>query len=278
MALADFYSSEIRDESTQLAFQSLYAQLRAFLNVSHHEDGSLIPAPPNVGSSPIGAIQAYAGPTAPAKWLLCNGAAVNRVTYQDLFSVIGTAYGTGDGSTTFNLPDLRQRFPLGKAASGTGATLGSTGGAIDHTHSLSGLSVSASGTTSTDGSHSHSGSTGSTGSHSHGGSTGSAGSHTHSNPDVATVASSTGSQGSIPVNFGGDTTVPAYDHIHSQGSTGSGGDHSHSISSDGSHAHSIAADGSHSHTVSVSGSIGAGSTGSANAPFQVVNFIILAGV
>lgn len=68
------------------------------------------------------------------EWLICDGAAVSRTTYADLFAAIGTTYGAGNGSTTFNLPDLRGRFPLGKAASGTGSTLGATGGALDHTH------------------------------------------------------------------------------------------------------------------------------------------------
>lgn len=87
------------------------------------------------GFAPTGTIVAYGGTSAPSGWLLCDGAAVSRNTYARLFSVLGTTYGAGDGSTTFNLPDLRQRFPLGKAASGTGSTLGETGGAIDHTHS-----------------------------------------------------------------------------------------------------------------------------------------------
>lgn len=83
---------------------------------------------------PAGMISAYGGSSAPAGWLLCDGSAVSRTTYAALFAAISTAYGTGDGSTTFNIPDLRQRFPLGKATSGTGATLGGTGGAIDHDH------------------------------------------------------------------------------------------------------------------------------------------------
>lgn len=68
--------------------------------------------------------------------LMCDGAAVSRTTYSSLFAAIGTAYGAGDGSTTFNVPNMQQRFPLGKATSGTGATLGATGGTIDHVHSL----------------------------------------------------------------------------------------------------------------------------------------------
>ena len=51
--------------------------------------------------------------TAPTGWLLCNGAAVSRTTYASLFAVIGTIYGSGDGSTTFNVPDFRGRVPAG---------------------------------------------------------------------------------------------------------------------------------------------------------------------
>jgi microcystin-dependent protein len=72
----------------------------------------------------------------PTGWLLCQGQAVSRTTFADLFAAIDTAYGVGDGSTTFNVPDMRQKFPLGKAASGTGSGLGDTGGAIDHVHDL----------------------------------------------------------------------------------------------------------------------------------------------
>lgn len=72
--------------------------------------------------------------TAPAGYLICDGTAISRADYAKLYSVIGTTYGTGNGSTTFNLPDLRQRFPMGKAASGTGNALAATGGAVDHTH------------------------------------------------------------------------------------------------------------------------------------------------
>jgi microcystin-dependent protein len=88
---------------------------------------------------PTGSILPYAVDSAadpPVGWLFCDGSAVSRSTYADLFATIGTAYGVGDGSTTFNLPDVRQRFILGQAASGTGVNVGDTGGAIDHVHDL----------------------------------------------------------------------------------------------------------------------------------------------
>jgi microcystin-dependent protein len=56
---------------------------------------------------PVGSIIPFGGTTAPEGWLLCDGTAVSRTTYEDLFVVIGTAFGGGDGSTTFHLPDLR---------------------------------------------------------------------------------------------------------------------------------------------------------------------------
>jgi len=84
--------------------------------------------------APTGSMLLYGAATAPDGWLLCDGQAVSRRTYADLFAIIGVIYGAGDGTTTFNLPDFRQKFPLGKAAAGTGNALGGTGGAIDHTH------------------------------------------------------------------------------------------------------------------------------------------------
>lgn len=79
-------------------------------------------------SLPAGTMVQWAGASAPANWLLCDGTAVSRTTYATLFAAIGTAYGTGDGSTTFNLPDLRGRVPVGKNG-GSFGTLGATGGA-----------------------------------------------------------------------------------------------------------------------------------------------------
>ena len=82
---------------------------------------------------PVGVVQMWAGASAPSGWLLCQGQAVSRTTYAALYAVCGTAYGTGDGSSTFNLPDLRARMPLGLNGSGTFNALGKTGGEENHT-------------------------------------------------------------------------------------------------------------------------------------------------
>lgn len=66
-----------------------------------------------VVSVPTGAIMAFGGATAPEGWLACDGSAVSRTDYADLFAQIGSAYGDGDGSTTFNLPDLSDCFVQG---------------------------------------------------------------------------------------------------------------------------------------------------------------------
>lgn len=95
-----------------------------------------------IAGIPIGGMIPYAGATAPSGWLLCYGQQISRTTYAALFSAIGTAYGIGDGTTTFNLPDKRGRVSIGKddmggtaalritnAISGiSGTTLGAAGG------------------------------------------------------------------------------------------------------------------------------------------------------
>lgn len=97
--------------------------------------------------TPVGAVMDYAGSTAPTGWLLAYGQAVSRTTYSALFTAISTTYGIGDGSTTFNLPDLRGRVVAGQDDMGgssanrltdqsgglNGDTLADTGGAETHT-------------------------------------------------------------------------------------------------------------------------------------------------
>jgi microcystin-dependent protein len=87
-----------------------------------------------IGAAPTGSIMDFAGSTAPAGWLLCDGTAVSRTTYAALFAVLSTTYGTGDGSTTFNLPDCRGRSSIGVGA-GAGLTnrvLNARGGEENH--------------------------------------------------------------------------------------------------------------------------------------------------
>lgn len=108
---------------------------------------------------PAGTIVQWPSNTTPANWLICDGSAVSRSAYASLFSAIGTTYGTGDGSTTFNLPNLKGRVPVGRDSAQTEFdTLGETGGAKSvtlsssqipsHTHSFSA-------TTSSNGAHTH---------------------------------------------------------------------------------------------------------------------------
>ena len=90
---------------------------------------------------PTGSMMMYSGDTAPDGYLLADGSAISRTTYADLFAVIDKTYGAGDGSTTFNLPDMRQRLPMG-----ADGDLGDTGGNSEvtlttdelpaHTHSV----------------------------------------------------------------------------------------------------------------------------------------------
>lgn len=123
------------------------------------------------GAIPVGAVVPYAGSSAPTGWLLCYGQTVSRTTYADLFAVLGTTYGAGDGST-FGIPDLRGRAVFGKDNMGgsaasrvtngtsgiTGTTLGAVGGderLHAHTHSVTDGGHTHTGTTSTDGAHTH---------------------------------------------------------------------------------------------------------------------------
>lgn len=81
-----------------------------------------------------GNIKMHAGGTLETGWFWCHGAAVSRTDYANLFAEIGTTWGVGDGSTTFNLPDLRERTPLGRNTTGSYQTLGQVGGSMSHSH------------------------------------------------------------------------------------------------------------------------------------------------
>lgn len=281
----------------QREFEHLIARLRGFLSQSFDENGDLIVADPNLAVTPVGGMVMYGGSTAPTGWELCDGGQLSRVTHKSLFDVIGTNYGPGDGSTTFNKPDMRQRFPLGLAASGTGNALGATGGAIDHTHSIaSGGShahtvASHTHTIPNDGGHSHTvdGHThgiNNDGSHDHGGATGS---HSHDFDGETDVY---GPDGDITPGSGANAVGA---HTHTFDGTTDGA--TASISSDGDHDHggqttsaspSTDSEPDHDHTGATGSSAPAtdsqgahdhgAATGATNPPFAVVNYIIFTGV
>lgn len=152
---------------------------------------------------PTGSMLDYAGTTAPMGFLLCAGQAISRTTYAGLFAKIGTNYGAGDGSTTFNVPDYRGRVHavldnLGGTDAGRLAaanTLGGSGGAETHALSTAELAV-----------HSHA-NTASQASHAHGGATGADGAHTHG-PGVAGRSFVTATTSTL-TNRTANTTTPA---------------------------------------------------------------------
>jgi microcystin-dependent protein len=175
---------------------------------------------------PIGSVIDFAGPTAPSGWLVCGGQNVSRTTYSDLFSAIGIAWGPGDGSTTFRLPNTpgRASVAAGTVTDSNGNhvvfSLGQTTGAvlqtIQQTHLPSyNLTVST------------------TGAHTHGGLTGGAGAHSHSVavPNASPVAAVTpGDLGGIWSTNAGMTTV----------ATSGQDQHVHTVASDGNHTHTVA--------------------------------------
>lgn len=256
------------------------------------------------GSSvPAGSITAYAGSAAPTGWLLCDGSSVNTYTQRVLHAIAsntfgGTSYlaGTTDlpaAVTTFNLPNLQQRFPLGKSSAGTGSTLGASGGAIDHSHTMSHthgvpghshgmglggtLNITSSGTHTTAIDHDHG---------AFGSGAGSAHTHTNSISLFGPSGTTAGTRiANTSVTTGGSTNTTAL-------SNGSESAHTHTIdvppftggsSSAGEHSHPSAA---------FSGSIGlvtggvsgdatftsdaasTSTTSTTNPPFLVVNYII----
>jgi microcystin-dependent protein len=88
-----------------------------------------------VTATPAGVIEMFGGSSAPTGYLMCDGSAVSRTTFANLFAALGTAYGPGDGSTTFNLPQFNNgTMPRGQPP-------GSSGGASTHTHGSSSLAA-----------------------------------------------------------------------------------------------------------------------------------------
>ena len=95
------------------------------------------------GGTITGEVKMWPTATAPTGYLLCDGSLVSRTTYADLFAVIGTTFGAGDGSTTFKLPAFQDKMPIGAGVSYSANTTGGSADAIvvSHTHTFTGTAL-----------------------------------------------------------------------------------------------------------------------------------------
>lgn len=162
-----------------------------------------------------GVMTTFAQSTAPSGWLKANGAAVSRTTYAALFAVIGTTYGVGDGSTTFNLPDPRGRF-VRALDDGKGVDVGRATNTVQAPALLT---------------HTHTAWTDSQGWHDHAGATYGAGGHAHQAPRAANSDVGNGSPNFTTANGANGSTASTY----------AVGDHAHGvvIYANGTHAHNV---------------------------------------
>jgi len=238
---------------------------------------------------PCGAILDYAGPNPPPGWLACDGRAISRTTYSELFAAIGTAWGAGDGSTTFNLPPANGRAAIGAGsvtdangtvrsygfaqrvgslsysilqanlpsvvfytdAQGVHNHSGGVGGGGYHTH-----------TTDAQGAHNHD--TGGTGfgttlngQHSHSGWTDAQGAHNHTvGLWGMSAGTSGGGYGVMSDVFGGAnyTTSTAPAHTHAIGTYDTGTAHAHYLYWANNHSHNVYAAADHTHSINQDGS------------------------
>jgi microcystin-dependent protein len=240
---------------------------------------------------PAGSILPYGGGLAPEGYLLCDGSEVSRSTYFSLFAVIGETYGEGNGSTTFNLPNLKGRFMVGLDSTQIEFnTRGEIGGTKTETLSIEQMpSHDHAGTTSAGGDHNHGGNTTSGGDHNHGGNTTSGGDHNHGgttstdgshNHTVTNTVQKTGNN----TPDGLDNEGNEIDTVNTTTTTSStNGSHNHTITNSGTHTHGINNSGTHTHGINNSGTHthGISSQGNNQAhnnlpPYLVINYIIKA--
>lgn len=247
---------------------------------------------------PVGVILGWAAASAPTGWLLCDGSNVSRTTYSALFSIIGTTFGAGDGSTTFGLPNLKGRIIIGVDASNVDIdTIGETQGSWDHTHDSGTLAVASHthgpGTLQV-ASHSHDSGTLAVASHSHGAGTYVTDSknlaHTHTFSDTGTTGAASDDD-NIAEGAGAFFSFATAGHAHSFSVSGTTG----GMSANSSHSHDVSGASSSSAPSVSSGNTGStaplvnagvsaatapavssGVTGAANPPVIALNYIIRA--
>lgn len=209
-----------------------------------------------------GQIIVSAGKTAPPRTLLCNGAALSRATYADLFAAIGTIYGAGDGATTFNIPSLGEGSVIKATVDANKVGSYSAGSVLTHTHGASatavgdhahGFSINPAGghghsaSSSGVGDHAHSAWTDQQGWHGHTGGTSWNGDHSHQMPDYM-VNDPYKSGAGWNIRYSGSSGGPALSSGYGYSVSTAGG-HNHSFSTDGAgtHGHNIGMNGAGAH-------------------------------
>jgi microcystin-dependent protein len=202
---------------------------------------------------PVGVIMAWTATSPPTGWLLCNGTPQSRTSCQTLFAVIGEAFGKGDGTTTFDLPNMQARIPAGfKQGDALCGSLGAKGTAATNTVTLTAANLPQ---------HTHTCTVTPAGSHSHASSTDSGGSHTHSCGPSAKTGwhDQTWNSNSGTLWWGGNSA---------RGTNSGGITHNHSFTTGGS--------GNHTHTCTTDGGSGPATAAALDItnPFITVQFII----
>lgn len=173
---------------------------------------------------PTGSVISFVGNVAPTEegFMFAHGQEIDRITYAKLFGLIGTTYGEGDGSTTFNLPDTRGEFIRG----------------LDNGRGIDSGRVLGSNQSDEFRSHGHTASIGGSGSHGHSGSTSAAGGHSHQSPTADSSPPSSSSTYEVPGSQN-NSAFSGYDYLYAA-PTSSSGVHNHTFSvSGGEHSHSV---------------------------------------
>ena len=194
-------------------------------------------------SDPVGVIKDYGGVSAPPNYLICDGSAISRTTYSKLFAVIGTKFGAGNGTTTFNLPNLINKFSKGVGSGSVGTTYPATLPTL---------------VANSNGAHTHT--------------TNSAGAHTHTRGTMEIVGRAQfGGSANGGYSASGALSGSGFNGISGTGG-GEGADNNivvdfrasrnwtGSTSSDGAHTHTAQSAGAHTHTVSNSNGVATGTT------------------
>ena len=235
---------------------------------------------------PCGSIVNYSGDSSPNGWLICDGSEISKTTYSNLFSVIGTKYGSASNINNFKLPDLGERLPIGYK-SGTN-NLGNTGGNNSITLNTTQMpSHTHMGTSEASGTHTHTGTSDASGAHIHTGTSDTNGSHSHTITDPGHTHSQTtinddfNNSGSNPPGFSSDSAGSRTWNNISTATTGisinENGSHSHAFTtaSNGSHNHAFttASNGSHIHAFTT-GTTGGGESIDIRNRYIVLNYII----